>query len=167
MGGRLVPPANELFSPEYAKSPDKSDKWWRNIFENPTTVQFDHRVLVSSSQSNIISLGSANSFFFKATTTYFATALLYARSFNPALKAALPPLSRMATAAAFAMANVQVALGISTLLYLVPVPLAAAHQAGSVLLLSAVIHILITLRRPAATASVWRQFLASAKKGYP
>ena len=103
----------------------------------------------------------------KATTTYFATALLYARSFNPALKAALPPLSRMATAAAFAVANVQVALGISTLLYLVPVPLAAAHQAGSVLLLSAVIHILITLRRPAAAAAVWRQFLASAKKGHP
>lgn len=47
MGGRLAPPSNELFSPAYAKSADKSDLWWRNIFENPTTVQFDHRVLVS------------------------------------------------------------------------------------------------------------------------
>lgn len=47
MGGRLVPPSNELLSPSYAKSADKSDLWWRNIFENPTTVQFDHRVLVS------------------------------------------------------------------------------------------------------------------------
>ena len=46
MGGRLVPPADELLSTEYAKKPDMSDKWWRNIFENPTTVQFDHRVLV-------------------------------------------------------------------------------------------------------------------------
>jgi len=46
MGGRLVPPADELLSTEYAKKLDKSDKWWRNIFENPTTVQFDHRVLV-------------------------------------------------------------------------------------------------------------------------
>jgi cytochrome c oxidase assembly protein subunit 15 len=47
MGGRLAPPADELFSPEYAKNLDKSDKLWRNLFENPTTVQFDHRLLVS------------------------------------------------------------------------------------------------------------------------
>ncbi|KAF8165061.1 COX15/CtaA family [Crassisporium funariophilum] len=136
MGGRLSPPADELFSPMYAKNPDKSDMWWRNIFENPTTVQFDHRVL--------------------ATTTYFATALLYARTFRPAVRAALPPLTRMAMMAAFAMANVQVALGITTLLYLVPVPLAAAHQAGSVMLLSAMVHLLITMRRPGAAASAWR-----------
>ena len=47
MGGRLAPPADELFADSYAKAPDGSDKWWRNIFENPTTVQFDHRCLVS------------------------------------------------------------------------------------------------------------------------
>jgi cytochrome c oxidase assembly protein subunit 15 len=46
MGNHIVPPVEELFSDDYAKHPDKSDKWWRNIFENPTTVQFDHRVLV-------------------------------------------------------------------------------------------------------------------------
>jgi cytochrome c oxidase assembly protein subunit 15 len=46
MGGRLAPPTDELFSENYAKNADKSDKWWRNVFENPTTVQFDHRVLV-------------------------------------------------------------------------------------------------------------------------
>lgn len=48
MGGSLVPPMDELFSPAYAFNPDKSDIWWRNIFENPTTVQFDHRLLVSA-----------------------------------------------------------------------------------------------------------------------
>ena len=47
MGGRLAPPSDELFSPAYAKSADKSDLWWRNIFENPITTQFDHRMLVS------------------------------------------------------------------------------------------------------------------------
>ena len=46
MGGRLAPPANELFDPAYAKSADGQDLWWRSIFENPTTVQFDHRCLV-------------------------------------------------------------------------------------------------------------------------
>ena len=47
MGGRLIPPKDELFSPFYAKRADGADNWWRNIFENPTTVQFDHRCLVS------------------------------------------------------------------------------------------------------------------------
>jgi hypothetical protein len=45
MGDGLVPSKDELLSPSYAKSADKSDIW-RNFFENPTTVQFDHRVLV-------------------------------------------------------------------------------------------------------------------------
>lgn len=47
MGGRLAPPADELFSTAYAKNTDHSDLWWRSLFENPTTVQFDHRLLVS------------------------------------------------------------------------------------------------------------------------
>ncbi|KNZ79191.1 Electron transfer protein 1, mitochondrial [Termitomyces sp. J132] len=145
MGGRLMPPADELLSPSYAKSADKSDLWWRNIFENPTTVQFDHRVL--------------------ATTTYISTLLLWASSCRPALRAVLPPLTRTAMTAAFAMANVQVLLGISTLLYLVPVPLAAAHQAGSVMLLSAMLHVLVTLRKPGHAARLWRQMLARAKQG--
>ncbi|EAU84615.2 electron transfer protein 1 [Coprinopsis cinerea okayama7 len=144
MGGRLAPPADELFDPAYAKSADKSDLWWRNIFENPTTVQFDHRVL--------------------ATTTYLGTAALYASTFKTAVRAALPPLTRTAITAAFAMANIQVLLGISTLLYLVPVPLAAAHQAGSVMLLSAMTHVLITLRQPSAAARLWRAAKAAAQK---
>lgn len=73
------------------------------------------------------------------------------------MRAVIPPLARMTAAAAFAMANIQVALGISTLLFLVPVPLAAAHQAGSVMLLSAMMHLLITLRRPGFAAKLWRK----------
>jgi cytochrome c oxidase assembly protein subunit 15 len=46
MGGRLAPPAAELLDPAYAQSPTGADLWWRNVFENPTTVQFDHRILV-------------------------------------------------------------------------------------------------------------------------
>ncbi|KAG6849223.1 hypothetical protein H0H93_010345 [Arthromyces matolae] len=141
MGGRLAPPADELFSSSYAKNTDGSDLWWRNIFENPTTVQFDHRVL--------------------ATTTYFSTFALWLYSRRPVFVNSLPPLTRTAMTAAFAMANVQVLLGISTLLYLVPVPLAAAHQAGSVLLLSAMLHVLATLRRPGHAARAWRSLLAN------
>lgn len=63
------------------------------------------------------------------------------------------------------MANIQVILGISTLLYLVPVPLAAAHQAGSVALLTAMVHLLIALRRPGAAAVAWRRANAARTAG--
>ncbi|EGO01577.1 hypothetical protein SERLA73DRAFT_176948 [Serpula lacrymans var. lacrymans S7.3] len=145
MGGRLVPPTDELFSFAYAKNPDGSDVWWRNIFENPTTVQFDHRVL--------------------AITTYFSTTWLYFQARRPALRAALPPLARVSLTAAFAMVNLQVLLGLSTLLYLVPVPIAAAHQAGSVALLSTMVHLLISLRRPGVAAQAWRR--ATVQKAKP
>ncbi|KAJ7122743.1 electron transfer protein 1 [Mycena epipterygia] len=146
MGGRLAPPTDELFSPAYAKSESKTDLW-RNIFENPTTVQFDHRIL--------------------ATTTYTGMALLFAQTFRPAWRAMIPPMAITSARAAFAMANVQVLLGISTLIYLVPVPLAAAHQAGSILLLSAMLQLLITLRRPSTAARAWRDLVTrkTAKKG--
>ncbi|KAE9405961.1 COX15-CtaA-domain-containing protein [Gymnopus androsaceus JB14] len=134
MGGRLAPSRDELMSSAYAKRADGSDKWWRNIFENPTTVQFDHRVL--------------------AMASYLGTALLFVRAMR--MRTVLPPVTRSAVTAAFAVVNVQLLLGISTLLHLVPVSLAAAHQAGSVLVLSAMIHVLITLRKPGAAAKAWR-----------
>ncbi|KAK7061458.1 electron transfer protein 1 [Favolaschia claudopus] len=140
MGGRLAPPSDELFSPAYAKNENKADLW-RNIFENPTTVQFDHRLL--------------------ATTTYAGLAALFAQTFRPAWRSVVPPLVTTAARAAFAMANVQVLLGISTLIYLVPVPLAAAHQGGSILLLSAMLHLLLVLRRPSAAAQAWRKLAAT------
>lgn len=49
----------------------------------------------------------------------------------------------------------QVTLGITTLLTLVPIPLAAAHQAGSVLLLTAMLGLLGSLKRPSAAARLW------------
>ena len=132
MGGRLSPPMDELFVATAG-----AGGTWRNFFENPTTVQFDHRVL--------------------ALSTYLATALLFASSRRAAVRAALPPAALRAMTAAFAMVNVQAVLGISTLLYLVPVPLAAMHQAGSVMLLSTVVHVVLALRRPGAAARAWRQ----------
>ncbi|KAI6004165.1 COX15/CtaA family [Pisolithus albus] len=137
MGGSIAPPMDELFSPAYAKAGDRSDIWWRNIFENPTTVQFDHRLL--------------------AMTTYVSTCLLYLHSRRNAVRNLLPPTARRSMAAAFLMANVQVMLGLATLLYLVPVPVAAAHQAGSVALLSSMISTLVALRRPSVAAQLWRK----------
>lgn len=86
--------------------------------------------------------------------SYLGTALLFVRTMR--MRTVLPPVTRSAVTAAFAVVNVQLLLGISTLLHLVPVSLAAAHQAGSVLVLSAMIHVLITLRKPGAAAKAWR-----------
>lgn len=100
----------------------------------------------------------------QAITTYVASAALYASTFNPVLRAALPPLAKRMATSAFAMANIQVLLGISTLLYLVPIPLAAMHQAGSVALLTTMIHLLVSLRKPGQAARAWRQALQNAKR---
>ena len=88
---------------------------WLNWFENIAAVQFDHRAL--------------------AVVTVSAVFLLWAAG----LRANLPISARRALHALLAVAVLQAALGISTLLLVVPIPLAAAHQAGAVLLLTAVI----------------------------
>jgi heme a synthase len=95
----------------------------RNWFENIPAIQFDHRLL--------------------AMTTIAAVLLQWAAG----LRAALPAPTRTALWALLAAAAVQAALGISTLLLVVPVALAAAHQAGAVILLTAAIVLRHTLRR--------------------
>ena len=85
---------------------------WRNWFENLTSVQFDHRVL--------------------AETSWFVIAGLWLVS----LRAALTQGQRWALHALFFFACVQLALGITTLLTVVWLPVAAAHQAGALCLLT-------------------------------
>jgi heme a synthase len=84
----------------------------RNWFENVAAVQFDHRLL--------------------AMTTAAAVLLLWVVG----QRAPLPRPARLALHTLFAAAVLQFALGVSTLILVVPIPLAAAHQAGAVLLLT-------------------------------
>jgi cytochrome c oxidase assembly protein subunit 15 len=86
--------------------------WWRNWFENLASVQFDHRIL--------------------AETTWLAVAVLWLAS----LRAKLAPAGHWALHALFAAACLQVALGISTLLTVVWLPIAVAHQGGALLLIT-------------------------------
>jgi cytochrome c oxidase assembly protein subunit 15 len=95
---------------------------WVNWFENIAAVQFDHRVL--------------------AVATVTAAFLLWAAG----MRANLPRPARKALHALLAVAVLQMALGISTLLLVVPIPLAATHQAGAVLLLTAAICFRHTVR---------------------
>ena len=94
------------------------EPWWRNFFWNVATVQLVHRA------------------FFWLLLVLIPVLWWQARR-TPAKVAAHHLL---------AMFFVQAALGISTLLLAVPIPLAAAHQAGAVLLLAAAIW---TARAPA------------------
>ncbi|UYV62746.1 COX15 [Cordylochernes scorpioides] len=88
---------------------------WTNFFENPTAVQFNHRVL--------------------AETTFVAAMGLWAYS----RKLPLPPRARKAVNAVAAMACVQVGLGITTLLLYVDKALASIHQFGALAFLTAAI----------------------------
>ena len=83
---------------------------WRNFFENATLVQFDHRVM--------------------ATLLFL---LISALSFA-VLRRDPPPRLRLGVYLLLLMLGIQVILGISTLLLHVPIPLAAAHQGGALLL---------------------------------
>ncbi|KAI0231890.1 Cytochrome c oxidase assembly protein cox15, partial [Massospora cicadina] len=131
MGEGLVPPAEELWSPFYSSDrlhPQDSKVspkgMWRNLFDNPTTVQFSHRVLAMTTLSSILAL--------------------YVLSRRLRLPRNTKAGVRLMAGAGLA----QVSLGISTLLYLVPLPLAASHQAGSLALLTAGLYLIHTLRRP-------------------
>lgn len=97
-----------------------------NWSENIAAVQFNHRVLAVVSFSAIVALWAAG------------------------LRAALPRPARLALYLLVAVAALQVTLGISTLLLVVPIPLAAAHQATAVLLLTMAVVLRHTLRGPAA-----------------
>lgn len=120
MGSGLTPPKSELFSDFYSHTADNSDLWWRNMLENPSLVQLDHRLL--------------------ATTTFTSVMALWAYTkFSPTLRKMLPAAAKKGMHGVVGFVCLQVALGISTLIYLVPLPLASAHQAGSLALLTSVV----------------------------
>jgi cytochrome c oxidase assembly protein subunit 15 len=93
------------------------DPWYRNFYNNMATVQFDHRVI----------------------------ALLLAVSvpwywWRTRRAAVIGTAARRAATLLLAILALQVALGVATLLLVVPLPLAAAHQAGAVLLFAAALN---------------------------
>lgn len=101
------PLMNGRFVPEGAFG---MEPWWANLFENVATVQFDHRLIAYSL------LLAIPAFWWRA------------RRFE------LTPRARTLLHLLLAMLAVQVGLGIATLIYIVPVPLGALHQAGALLL---------------------------------
>lgn len=138
MGTGLIPPKSELFSDFYSHNPDKSDIWWRNALENPSLVQLDHRILATTTFASIIALWT----YTKLSTT---------------VKSILPATARSGMHGVVGFVFLQVTLGISTLIYLVPLPLASAHQAGSLALLSSVIVLGSRIWVPRRASSLVKQ----------
>lgn len=88
------------------------DPWYMAPFEDITTVQFDHRALAE------LTFVLVMAFWFLSRGAH------------------VTPRTRHAIGALAFMACVQVGLGVSTLLLVVPVALASLHQIGAVVLLS-------------------------------
>jgi cytochrome c oxidase assembly protein subunit 15 len=89
------------------------EPWWRNLFENAATVQFDHRV---------------------GAYVLFAVAVIYALAARRTGQARGALLLMLVVSA-------QAAIGIATLVSVVPLHLALLHQFGAIAVLSyAVTH---------------------------
>jgi len=87
----------------------------KNFFENVVTIQFTHRLL---------------------TTLIFVSVVAF---WLKTLNQELPRRTRIVLHCLLAAVILQVTLGISTLLLVVPIPLAASHQAGALILLTAML----------------------------
>ena len=98
------------------------EPWYRNFFDNMATVQFDHRLIA------------------------WMLAILIPVFWFKSRKLPLSGSARLACTLLLVMLGIQISLGISTLLLVVPLTLAAAHQAGAVLLLTAALWVNYQLR---------------------
>jgi len=98
------------------------DPWYLNFFNNIATVQFDHRLL--------------------AWLLAFVVPWFWVR----VRRSGASSRARLAAHLLLATLALQIALGISTLLLVVPLPLAAAHQAGALLVFTAALFAAHSLR---------------------
>ena len=113
------------FSPEEIYKAQRKVWFQDNLFENSASVQFNHRVL-------------------GCTTAAVVTALYLS---TKQISNIFPKSTKIARHCVMGAVAMQVTLGITTLLYLVPIPLAAAHQSGSVILLSSHLWFLNSLKK--------------------
>lgn len=98
------------------------EPWYLNFSGNISTVQFDHRLIA------------------------WLLAFLVPWFWLRVRREAAPRRTRLAADLLLGALALQIALGIATLLLAVPVPLAAAHQAGALLVFSAALFAAHSLR---------------------
>jgi heme a synthase len=117
--GALVPAWSRLFFEQ---------PWWRNLFENALTVQFNHRLMAY---------------------LIFVLAIVHVIDATRTVRGSAAHLGALAIAS---VVTLQMLIGILTLLHAVPIGLALAHQAMAVVVLAlAVVHAeRVSARRSAA-----------------
>jgi cytochrome c oxidase assembly protein subunit 15 len=98
------------------------DPWYLNFFSNMATVQFDHRLIA------------------------WLLAFLVPWFWMRVRREAAPRRAKLAADLLLGALALQITLGIATLLLAVPAPLAAAHQAGALLVFSAALFAAHSLR---------------------
>ncbi|HLQ00782.1 MAG TPA: COX15/CtaA family protein [Burkholderiales bacterium] len=98
------------------------EPWYLNFFSNMATVQFDHRLIA------------------------WLLAFLVPWFWMRIRRNAVSGRAKLGADLLLAVLALQIALGIATLLLAVPVPLAAAHQAGALLVFGAAIFVVHSLR---------------------
>jgi heme a synthase len=115
--GHVVPAVSSLLF---------NEPWWRNLFENPLTVQFTHRMIAYA---------------------------LWIAALTHAIDCVRAGRTGLSIVLALAL-TIQAGLGIATLLYQVPISLALAHQGMAIIVLTiAVMHAeRLTPKRSAASA---------------
>jgi len=99
------------------------EPWWKNFFWNMATVQFGHRV--------------------GAWLLFFLVPVL---CWKLARAPGVPVRAEKGGNALVAMLGVQIALGVATLLMVVPLHLAALHQAGAVIVFALALNVAHALR---------------------
>jgi cytochrome c oxidase assembly protein subunit 15 len=117
---------------------DNLQPMYRNLFENTATVQLQHRIL-------------------GVVTATAAATLASIGLLHPLARQVVTPQVKHGLIAVGGIALTQMSLGITTLLYYVPIGLAAAHQLGSLALLSSGIYLIHSFRyvpRPALLRGV-------------
>jgi cytochrome c oxidase assembly protein subunit 15 len=98
------------------------EPWYLNFSSNMATVQFDHRLIA------------------------WLLAFLVPWFWLRVRREAAPRRAKLGADLLVAALALQIALGIATLLLAVPVPLAAAHQAGALLVFGAALFVAHSLR---------------------
>jgi cytochrome c oxidase assembly protein subunit 15 len=122
--GALIPASERL----WFEAP-----WWRNLFENTLTVQFDHRMIA------------------------YAIWLVAALHVVDAVKRGTTRISAGA-AVVGVLVTAQATLGIVTLLYVAPLGLSLAHQALAIVVLTAAVVHAESLRMGARMATIARDY---------
>lgn len=116
MGDNFVPPLEELI----VTPEGRENSILAMYFENPVTAQFVHRSLAYTTFTGI-------------TATYLCSRRM-------------PIPIRTAIAFLAGAATLQGTLGVLTLIHMVPIPIAAAHQAGSLNLITAALYLMSVLK---------------------